>query len=83
MYVTKCVFGQIVLDSNEAFAKASSPGQVEQAERDLFSLVEAVTDKHMRPLLTGNLKSFTSAQVENIQLSAIKEVWVEWESYEQ
>ncbi|MGF7111416.1 hypothetical protein QF017_000885 [Pseudomonas laurylsulfatiphila] len=83
VYVTKCVFGQIVLDSNEAFAKASSPGQVEQAERDLFSLVEAVTDKHMRPLLTGNLKSFTSAQVEKIQLSAIKEVWVEWESYEQ
>jgi len=83
VYVTNCVFGQVVLDSNDAFAKAKSAGQVEQAEKDLHSLVESVTDKHMRPLLSGNLKSFTSARVEQVQLLAIKEVWSEWESYEQ
>ncbi|MFH6566776.1 hypothetical protein [Pseudomonas kulmbachensis] len=83
VYVTNCVFSQVVLDSNDAFAKAKSAAQVEQAERDLHSLVESVTDEHMRPLLSGNLKSFTSARVEQVQLLVIKEVWSEWEGYEQ
>ncbi|WP_256559565.1 hypothetical protein [Pseudomonas sp. NBRC 111139] len=83
VYVTNCVFSQVVLDSNDAFAKTKSAAQVEQAERDLHTLVESVTDKHMRPLLSGNLKSFTSSRVEQVQLMAIKEVWREWESYNQ
>lgn len=83
VYVTNCVFSQVVLDSNDAFAKTNSASQVEQAEKDLHSLVESVTDKHMRPLLSGDLKSFTSIRVEQIQLLVIKEVWSEWESYEQ
>lgn len=83
VYVTKCVFGQVVLDSNEAFAKADTPLKVEQAEKDLYSLVESVTDKHMRPLLSGNLKSFSNDQVQKIQLAAIREVWSEWELYQE
>lgn len=83
VYVTKCVFGQVVLDSNDAFAKAETPGQVEQAEKELYSLVESVTDKHMRPLLAGNLKTFSSERIEQVQLSAIREVWSEWESYQE
>lgn len=83
VYVTKCVFGQVVLDSNDAFAKADTPIKVEQAEQDLYALVESVTDKHMRPLLSGNLKSFSNAQVLNIQLAAIREVWSEWEMYQE
>lgn len=83
VYVTKCVFGQVVLDSNDAFAKADTPNKVEQAEKDLYSLVESVADKHMRPLLSGNLKSFSNAHIQNIQLAAIKEVWSEWEIYQE
>ena len=83
VYVTKCIFVQIVLDSNDAFAKADSPGQVEQAERDLYSLVESVSDKYMRPLLAGNLRSFSGAQMEQVQLAAIREVWSEWETYQE
>jgi len=83
VYVTKCVFGQVVLDSNDAFAKAESPGQVEQAEKELYSLVESVTDKHMRPLLGGSLKAFSGSQIEKIQMAAIREVWTEWEAYQE
>jgi hypothetical protein len=83
VYVTNCVFSQIVLDSNDAFAKAKTPNQVEQAEKDLHSLVESVTDKHMRPLLSGNMKAFSASRIEQVQLSAIREVWIEWENYEQ
>lgn len=81
VYVTQCVFGQVVLDSNDAFAKADTPTKVEQAEKDLYSLVESVTDKHMRPLLSGKLTSFSNAQIQGIQLAAIREVWSEWEMY--
>lgn len=83
VYVTKCVFGQVVLDSNDAFAKADTPNKVEQAEKDLYSLVESVTDKHMRPLLSGSLKSFSNVHIQNIQLAAIREVWSEWEGYQE
>ncbi|MEB0150785.1 hypothetical protein QN398_25150, partial [Pseudomonas sp. CCC2.2] len=72
-----------VLDSNDAFAKAESPGQVEQAEKELYSLVESVTDKHMRPLLGGSLKALSSKQIEKIQMAAIREVWSEWEAYQE
>jgi hypothetical protein len=81
-YVRNCVFEQIILDSRDAFAKAAAAGRVEQAEEDLRQLVSATTDKHMRPLLAGNIPTLHSRQVEAAQLSAIKEAWAEWEGYE-
>ncbi|KND61235.1 Phage T7 exclusion protein associated hypothetical protein [Candidatus Burkholderia verschuerenii] len=48
-YATQCVFEQIVLDSDRAFNKAATPQQAEEAEKALFELVRAVTEKHMRP----------------------------------
>lgn len=80
-YVSRCVFGQVVLDSKDAFAKAEGSGQAEAAERDLLALVEAATDKHMRPLLSGNVRTFNRTQIEQAQLRAIREVWTEWEAY--
>lgn len=80
-YVRQCIFGQIVLDSRDAFAKSEESGRVEEAERDLLALIDAVTDKHMRPLLSGNLRTFNGLEVEKAQLQAIREVWTEWEAY--
>lgn len=80
-YVRQCVFGQIVLDSRDAFSKSEESGRVEEAERDLLALVDAATDKHMRPLLSGNLRTFNGLEVEKAQLQAIREVWIEWEAY--
>ncbi len=80
-YVRQCIFGQIVLDSRAAFAKSEESGRVEEAERDLLALIDAVTDKHMRPLLSGNLRTFNGLEVEKAQLQAIREVWTEWEAY--
>ena len=81
-YVRGCVFDQIVLDSRDAFAKASAAGRAEQAEQDLRELVAAATDKHMRPLLSGNIRVLNGRQVEAAQIRAIGEVWAEWETYE-
>ncbi|PFH09154.1 hypothetical protein BCF11_1544 [Collimonas sp. PA-H2] len=80
-YVGRCVFGQVVLDSKDAFARAESSAQAETAEADLLALVEAATDKHMRPLLSGNVRMFNRTQIADAQLRAITEVWTEWEAY--
>lgn len=81
-YAAQCVFEQVVMDSDQAFAKAETPTQAEDAERDLFELVRVVTEKHMRPLLEGQLQAMTNAQMEAAQLAAIGEVWREWEDYQ-
>lgn len=82
-YVSHCVFGQIILDSKDAFAKAENASESESAERELVTLVATATDVHMRPLFDGNVRSLTGAQVEEAQLRAIKDVWEEWEGFTQ
>lgn len=81
-YVGHCIFEQIVLDSRDAFAKAKTSDRVEQAEKELRQLIGAATDKHMGPLLSGNVRTLSGSQVEAAQLQAIREVWAEWEAYE-
>lgn len=81
-YTAQCVFEQVVMDSDRAFAKARTPKQAEDAERDLFELVRAVTEKHMKPLLEGQRQTMTNDQMRRVQLAAIKEVWREWEAYQ-
>ena len=80
-YVVRCVFEQIVLDSDRAFGKATTPEQVERAEIELLELINVVTDKHMRPLLDGRIQAMTNTQIQAAELAAIREVWQEWEGY--
>lgn len=80
-YAAQCVFEQVVLDSDRAFAKAQTPKQAENAERGLLELVKAVTEKHMRPMLEGQLQAMTNDQMQAVQIAAVREVWREWEGY--
>jgi hypothetical protein len=81
-YVRECVFEQVVLDSRDAFSKAREAGRSEQAEKELRALIAAATDKHMRPLLSGNVRTLDGRQVEAVQTRSIAAVWTEWEAYE-
>ena len=81
-YVAQCVFEQVVQDSDKAFAKAKTDKQYQDAEQALLELVRVVTEKHMRPLLEGQLQSMTNKQMQAVQLAAIREVWREWEGYQ-
>ncbi|MBS0416937.1 MAG: hypothetical protein JSR66_04440 [Proteobacteria bacterium] len=81
-YAAQCVFEQIVLDSDRAFSKAKTAKQAEDAEKALLELVRAVTEKHMRPLLESHLQAMTAKKMQAAQLSAIREVWREWEGYQ-
>ncbi|QCO00532.1 hypothetical protein D3093_35400 (plasmid) [Azospirillum argentinense] len=82
-YVTQCIYEQIVLDSRDAFAKATSAGRVEQAEKAMRELVRSATDTYMEPLLTGNVRTLNGRMVEAVQLRAIADIWAEWEAYNQ
>lgn len=81
-YTTLCIFQAIVLDSDKAFTKGSTPESVESAERDLLQLVEVITDKHMQPLLQSHVGHLSAVQMQQVQLAAIKEVWKEWEAFQ-
>jgi len=82
-YLTECLFEQIILDSRDAFSKAKDAGQTDQAEKAMRALVRAAADKHMAPLLTGNIRTLNGRMVRDVQLRAIKDIWGEWEAYEQ
>lgn len=81
VYVRQCVFQQIVLDSRDALGKAAESGRVEEAERELLALVGAATETHMRPLLSGDIRLMDGAQIAQVQLLAIRDIWIEWEEY--
>ena len=81
-YVAFCVFEDIVMSSKDAFAKTRDPDQARQSESHLLSLVKAVVDKHMRPLLTTSTASMSRSQLQAVQVNAIREVWREWEAFE-
>ncbi|WP_228729472.1 hypothetical protein [Xanthomonas euvesicatoria] len=81
-YTALSIFQAIVMDSDKAFTKADSPEAVERAEKELMQLVEVVTDKHMKPLLSGKISQLTIEEMQAVQIAAIKEVWKEWEDYQ-
>lgn len=81
IYVRQCVFQQIVLDSRDALGKAEESRRIEEAESELLALVGAATETHMRPLLAGDLQEIDRTQIEQAQLQAIRDIWIEWEEY--
>lgn len=81
-YVSLSVFQAIVLDSDRAFGKGATPAAVENAEKQLMELVKVVSEKHMAPLLAGDVGGISPAQMQAAQIAAIREVWKEWEGYE-
>lgn len=82
-YTALSIFQAVVMDSDKAFTKGNTPEAVERAERELMQLVEVVTDKHMKPLLSGKISQLTTSEMQAVQIAAIKEVWKEWEEYQQ
>lgn len=81
-YLAECIYEQIVLDSCDAFAKVKSAGQYDQADRALRELIRAAVDKHMAPLLAGCVGQMNGRTIRDVQLRAIRDIWVEWEVYE-
>ena len=82
-YTRECVFLQVLMDSDRAFEKAETAEESIKAEDAILELVGSVTDKHLRPLLEGDLSTLSQTRLAEIQVTALTEVWEEWEGYEQ
>jgi len=81
VYAGRCIYQQLILDSGSAFSKAGAD-RIAQAESELLALVEAATEKHMAPLLSGDVRRLNGRQIEAAQATALREIWAEWEAYE-
>lgn len=82
-YVAFCVFEDIMLSSRDAFTKTRDAEQASLRENHLLSLVKAVVDKKMQPLLTTSAAAMSTAQLQAVQIDAVREVWREWEAFEE
>lgn len=78
-YVRNCVFGQILLESGDAFTKGDLKA-IQRAEKALRSLVHVAVDKHMRPLLAKPSTKVKGRDVSAAQRDALREIWTEWEA---
>lgn len=79
-YLTEVVFEQVIQDSNQAFEKSEDHELIAQRERELFEVVEASVDKHLRPLLGDDIGRFSADDLATLQRDALKEVWDEWDA---
>ena len=80
-YTAEFLFEEIMLDSRTSFDKADTPEKVLELENDLHALIESCVDKHMNEKLQENRDTLTRNDIEDIQKTALKEIWSEWEEY--
>lgn len=82
-YLTEVVFQEVVLESGESFDKAESPEVLQEREDVLRETVKAAIDNHLSEHVQGQISSLSSSQIRTIQLAALKDVFAEWEAYEE
>jgi len=80
-YVRECVFTQIMLESDRAFQHTDDAESAMDAENQLRELVRSAVDTAMQPLIGGTLTNLSPQQIETVQIEAIREIWIVWESY--
>jgi len=81
-YLAESIFLQIVMDAGKAWNKAETTTQAMRAETGLRELIKVVVDKHMASKLTGNVRSFTRAEMIQLERQAVIDAWKEWEDYQ-
>lgn len=82
IYITECIFNQIVFDSGKAWNKADSPQKAVQAEDALRELIKVTVDTAMAPKLSNNVSALSKDQIIEIEQQVIIDVWQEWENYQ-
>ena len=82
-YLTEIVFQEVVLESGESFDKAESVDVLQKREDDLRETVKAAIDNHLSQHIHSDISSLTFDEIRNIQIAALKDVFAEWEAFEQ
>lgn len=79
-YLTEIVFLDVVLESGTSFDKAESPEVLQEREDVLRETVKAAIDSHLSEHVQGQISSLSSLQIRDIQLAALKDVFIEWKA---
>lgn len=80
-YVAVYLFEQILLDSRDAFIKASAARQSAYAESQLLEIITSAVDKHMRPFPVKLQRTLSGSEIEAAIMHGIFQIWREWETY--
>ena len=77
-FFTQVLFREITLEAGDAWKKADTPQRTVEAENELKDIIHASVDRHMSPALVGGLGTVSRAELEQLQRSAVGEIWREW-----
>lgn len=81
-YLTEAIFNQVLIDTGDAFNKADTYLQAIKAQNALHGLVKVIVDKNMTEKFGNSIQIIDENQMLTIQRETIREVFIEWESYE-
>ena len=78
-YVRECIFIQILAESGDAFDAGDNAANA-AAERDMHRLIREVVEVEMQNVLQNRARHMPRAEIEAVQIAAIREVWRRWEA---
>lgn len=78
-YLSDSIFQGIIRESSGAFEKADSPLRQVKIENELREVIRVDVDRQMKPLIDGNIRTFSLSRIESLQNTVIKNVWEVWE----
>jgi hypothetical protein len=81
-FLAEIIFIDIYNESGEAFEKAETEGTLDQREEELRETIIIAVDNHLASHLENELSSLSLEDIKRIQLSALKDVFSEWENLE-
>lgn len=81
-YLARILFNQVTEDAASAWNRSPSEARTIQAENEFFDLIRTAMDRHLAPRLVDGVGRLSKIEVERAQLSAMQDVWREWEAFE-
>lgn len=79
-FFARILFQEISAVAGDAWKKAPSVQRCTAAENDLLEIVRAAMDKHLSPRLSGDFRTLTRDELQQLEKAAIEDIWRAWSS---
>lgn len=83
IFLSEVVFQDIVMESGDSFEKITSPEILEEREEEMREIITAAIDKNIYQHIKEDLTKLSREELKNIQLTALREVFAEWDNLEE
>jgi hypothetical protein len=77
-FFARILFQEISAVAGDAWKKAPSVQRCTAAENELLEIVRAAMDKHLSPRLSGDFKTLTREDLQQLEKAAMIDVWRAW-----